>query len=117
LWLPAKAQGGVAGLAAAGMPGVFAGDPPSARLKVLGIDLFSIGQFTPGESADVLLVDKTESAYASFLFRSGVLVGSILLGDASLAAPVKSAADAHQDFSAELARGISAAAFKELLKA
>lgn len=117
LWLPAKAQGGVAGLAAAGMPGIFAGDPPSARLKVLGIDLFSIGQFTPSESGDVLLVDKTEDAYASFLFRSGVLVGSILLGDASLAAPVKSAADAHQDFSTELARGISAAAFKELLKA
>jgi len=84
---------------------------------VLGIDLFSIGEITPTQSGDVLLADQSDGNYASFLFREGVLRGSILLGDASLAAPVKSAVEAQRNFSAELARGISAADFKKVIKA
>lgn len=117
LWVPAKSQGSIAGFCAAGKPVIFAGDPPSARLKVLGIDLFSIGQISPAESEDLLLVDENNGNYASFLFREGVLIGSILLGDASLAGPVKSAVEAQKDFSAELAQGTSGAKFKEALKA
>jgi nitrite reductase (NADH) large subunit len=75
LWVPAKSQGAIAGFSAAGKPAKFASDPPSARLKVLGIDLFSIGEITPAEG-DVVLVD----------------------------------------FSAELARGINAASFKQVIK-
>jgi len=117
LWVPAKSQGSIAGYSAAGKPAKFAGDPPSARLKVLGIDLFSIGQINPAESGDVLLVDENNGNYASFLFRKGVLIGSILLGDASLSAPVKNAVEAQMDYSAELAGGISGSAFKKVLKA
>lgn len=117
LWIPAKSQGSIAGFSAAGKPAKFAGDPPSARLKVLGIDLFSIGQISPTENGELLLVDESGGNYASFLFRKGVLIGSILLGDASLAAKVKSAVEAQEDFSAQLGQGISAAAFKEALKA
>ncbi|HNW94645.1 MAG TPA: FAD-dependent oxidoreductase [Anaerolineaceae bacterium] len=117
LWVPARNQGAIAGFSAAGKPARFAGDPPSARLKVLGIDLFSIGQITPSESSDLLLVDESGGSYASFLFRAGVLSGSILLGDASLAGPVKNAVESQMDFSADLTRGISAAEFKEMLNA
>ena len=117
LWVPAKSQGTIAGFSAAGKPARFVSDPPSARLKVLGIDLFSIGEITPTQSGDVLLADQSDGNYASFLFREGVLRGSILLGDASLAAPVKSAVEAQRNFSAELARGISAADFKKVIKA
>ncbi len=117
LWVPAKSQGSIAGYSAAGKPAKFAGDPPSARLKVLGIDLFSIGQINPAESGDVLLVDENNGNYASFLFRKGVLIGSILLGDASLAASVKNAVEAQKDYSAELAGGVSGSAFTKVLKA
>ena len=115
LWVPAKSQGAIAGFSAAGKPAKFASDPPSARLKVLGIDLFSIGEITPAE-VDVVLVEENNGNYASFLFRGGILRGSILLGDASLAAAVKNAVEAQKDFSAELARGINAASFKQVIK-
>jgi len=115
LWVPAKSQGAIAGFSAAGKPAKFASDPPSARLKVLGIDLFSIGEIAPTEG-DVVLVEENNGNYASFLFRGGILRGSILLGDASLAAAVKNAVEAQKDFSAELARGINAASFKQVIK-
>ena len=117
LWMPAKSQGSIAGFSAAGKASKFADDPPSARLKVLGIELFSIGQITPAESGEVMLVEKSNGNYASFIFRAGVLRGSILLGDASLAAPVKNAVESQKNFSAELAWGINAAEFMQLLKA
>ena len=79
--------------------------------------MFSIGQISPTENGELLLVDEGSGNYASFLFRKGVLIGSILLGDASLATKVKSAVEAQEDFSAQLGQGISAAAFKEALKA
>lgn len=116
LWVPAKSQGSIAGFAAVGKEVAFAGDPPSARLKVLGIDLFSIGQFTPRDENDIALTEEVNGNYTSFIFSQGVLIGSILLGDASLAGKVKSAVDGKKDFSSQLSEGLTAAGFKELLK-
>lgn len=116
LWVPARSQGIIAGQVAAGQAAVFPGDPPSAKLKVLGIDLFSIGQFTPQEEEDTLLAETKDGCYASFLLRSGVLVGAILLGDASLATAVKKAVDAKRDFSSQLKEGLNAAGLKVLLE-
>lgn len=93
LWVPAKSQGTTAGLSAAGKDAAFPGAPPSARLKVLGIDLFSIGQFTPQAEGDRALSQATDGNYASFVLREGVLIGAILLGDASLANKVKAAVE------------------------
>ena len=107
LWVPAKSQGTIAGLAAAGQDVIFHDLPPSARLKVLGIDLFSIGQFTPQDDADMLISEAKDGNYASFVFRQGVMIGSILLGDASLASYVKTAVEEKIDFSGQLTDGIS----------
>jgi nitrite reductase (NADH) large subunit len=107
LWVPAKSQGTIAGLAAAGQDVLFHDLPPSARLKVLGIDLFSIGQFTPQDDEDKLISEAKDGNYASFVFRQGVMIGSILLGDASLASYVKTAVEEKVDFSSQLADGIS----------
>jgi nitrite reductase (NADH) large subunit len=115
LWMPSRNEGTVAGRSAAGQDAVFTEDPPSARLKVLGVDLFSIGQITAQEG-DQVLAQPSDGNYASFFFHEGKLAGAILLGDASLAVPVQKAADAHRDFSAELAKGLSAAEFMQLLK-
>jgi len=107
LWVPAKSQGTIAGLAAAGQDVIFNDLPPSARLKVLGIDLFSIGQFTPQDEADRLISQAKDGNYASFVFRQGMMIGSILLGDASLASYVKTAVEEKINFSGQLTDEIS----------
>lgn len=116
LWVPAKSQGTIAGQVAAGKEAVFADDPPSARLKVLGIDLFSIGQFTPQESDDTLLSESQDGNYASFVLRKGMIIGAILLGDAKLANTIKNAVESQRDFSAQLAEELTITGLKELLK-
>ena len=88
-WAPAQIQGAVAGLSAAGQPAVFRPLPRSNTLKVLGIDLFSIGQIEPTGPADQVVEGGQDGKYAFFLFREDRLAGAILLGDAGPAARVK----------------------------
>lgn len=102
LWIPAKNQGTIAGQNAAGKETSFLGDPPSTRLKVLGVDVFSIGQFSPSLDGDRLVAESKDGGYKSFLFRDGKMIGSILLGDDSMANKVKAAIDGKRDFSAVL---------------
>lgn len=102
LWVPAKNQGTIAGQTAVGKEANFLGDPPSTRLKVLGVDMFSIGQFSASAEGDQLVAESKDGGYQSFLFRDGMMIGSILLGDASMANKVKAAIEGKKDFSAVL---------------
>ena len=115
LWIPSKKEGAIAGYNAVNHEKTFTEDPPSARLKVLGIDLLSVGQITAQEG-DKILAQQTNGNYASFVFHESKLVGAILLGDTSLAVLVQNAVDAHQDFSQAFAQGITTAEFMQLLK-
>jgi len=116
LWVPAKSQGTIAGLSAAGKDAVYPGDPPSARLKVLGIDLFSIGQFMPEQPSDLLVSEEKDGNYACFIFREGKMIGAILLGDAKLASTVKTAVESERDFSDLLHEKLSVDKVKAALK-
>ena len=107
LWVPAKNQGTIAGQNAVGKEASFLGDPPSTRLKVLGVDVFSIGQFSPGEEGDRLVAESRDGGYKSFLFREGKMIGSILLGDASMANKVKAAVEGKKDFSTALGESVA----------
>jgi len=107
LWVPAKNQGTIAGQNAVGKESSFLGDPPSTRLKVLGVDVFSIGQFSPGVEGDRLVAESRDGGYKSFLFREGKMIGSILLGDASMANKVKAAVEGKRDFSAVLGESVA----------
>ena len=69
LWIPAKNQGTIAGQNATGKETSFLGDPPSTRLKVLGVDVFSIGQFSPSTEGDRLVAESKNGGYQSFLFH------------------------------------------------
>ena len=115
LWIPSKKEGAIAGHNAVNHEKIFTEDPPSARLKVLGIDLLSVGQITAQEG-DKILAQQTNGNYASFVFHEGKLVGAILLGDTSQAVRVQNAVDAHQDFSQALGQGITTAEFMQLLR-
>lgn len=89
LWPHAYAQGMVAGANAAGGAAELRPTPPSNRLKVLGIDLFSIGDFLPAD-ASYLVVERTDAErYVRLVTRDGRLVGANLLGDTSLAGSLK----------------------------
>ena len=66
-------------------------------LKVLGIDLFSIGVVEP-EGAGSHVVDReTDGQYLRFVLRENRLVGAILLGDVGPAAAVKKAIESSVD--------------------
>jgi nitrite reductase (NADH) large subunit len=116
LWVPAKSQGVIAGQCAAGKDASFKGIPPSAKLKVLGIDLFSIGQFTPADETYTVLSEEKNGNYASFVFHEGILVGSILLGDARLSGLVKQAIETQINYNLHLQKSITASDFMGLLQ-
>jgi nitrite reductase (NADH) large subunit len=93
LWPAAFAQGMVAGVNAAGGSVQFAELPPSNRLKVLDVDLFSIGQFEPADGSYDLFEEEGPGTYLRLVCRDGQLVGANLYGDTALAGSVKTAVE------------------------
>lgn len=108
LWTPAQYQGSIAGLNAAGSDSEFGGIPRSTTLKVLGMDMFSIGEFEPADASYTCLEHEADVQYRRFVFRDNRLVGAILIGDTSLTAAVKSAIEDWTDLSKLLANDPSA---------
>lgn len=108
LWEPARHQGAIAGMNAGGIVTEFGGLPRANTLKVLGIDLFSIGIVdAPDGSFDVFRED-AGTGYFSFLFRDGRLAGAILVGDTRLSAALAKAVKSQQDCSALLRGAVDA---------
>jgi nitrite reductase (NADH) large subunit len=69
----------------------FGGIPRSNSLKVLGVEMFSIG-VVEADGADFHVVDEEpDGGYLRLVFRDDRLVGAILLGDAGPTASVKKA--------------------------
>jgi nitrite reductase (NADH) large subunit len=88
-WAPSQFQGTIAGMnAAGGDPAIFSGIPRSNSLKVLGVDLFSIGLVHP-EDASYRVFEELNGHYQQFVFRDSHLVGAILLGDTGIAPTLK----------------------------
>ncbi len=88
-WGPSQFQGAIAGMNVVGGKVEFAGIPRSNSLKVLGSDLFSIGQIKLEDGSYQEIEEAVDNNYAYFLFRDSRMVGSILLGDTRLSATVK----------------------------
>ena len=98
-WAASQAQGTIAGMNAAGLEAEFGGIARANTLKVLGLDLFSIGQVEPDDASFEVIEEEADGRYARFLFRDSHLAGAILLGDTSLTAAVKKAVESKSDFS------------------
>lgn len=88
-WMPAQLQGSIAGMSAVEQKAAFPGVPRSNTLKVLGIELLSIGLIAPEKADDRIIEEIIGEHYYCFIARGQKLVGAILLGDASLAAFVR----------------------------
>ncbi|MCL5047154.1 MAG: hypothetical protein M1598_10345 [Actinobacteria bacterium] len=62
----------------------YTGSVISHKLKVAGIDLISLGEIdAPGQLESKARQDKEGGVYRKLVFRDGVLVGVILLGDST----------------------------------
>lgn len=108
LWGVSQFQGTIAGLNAIGRRTQFGGVPRSNVLKVLGIDLFSIGVVEP-ESVGCEVVDQEqEGNYLRFVFRENRLIGAILLGNVGPTAVIKKAIETAADFGGLLKKQPSA---------
>ncbi|MDK2847128.1 MAG: hypothetical protein PWP34_481 [Desulfuromonadales bacterium] len=88
-WMPALQQGRVAGINAAGGTADFPGVAPSYIIKVLDIDLFSIGEIHPADGSCQVFEEHDEDRYACFVFQNFHLVGAILMGDTSLSPRIR----------------------------
>ena len=107
-WAPAKLQGEIAGLNAAGIDKSFKAAPHSTSLKIVGVNVFSMGRI-PAENEDDRTVEQEEDGvFRSFLLNRGRMVGCILIGDTKCAGAARKAVENGTDFSDVLSRDASA---------
>ena len=85
IWPTAFSQGAVAGSNAGGGEAEFGVEAPSHRIKVLDVDLLSVGEFSPGDASYRVLEHQGPGTYRRLVLRDGALVGANLFGDTSLA--------------------------------
>jgi nitrite reductase (NADH) large subunit len=102
-WAPSQYQGRIAALNAIGVPTEFGGVPRANALKLLGIDILSIGRFEPEDGGDLVIADEAEGRLSHFVFRDGRMIGAILVGHAELGPAVKQAVEAGLSFATLLA--------------
>ncbi|MFO8013836.1 MAG: FAD-dependent oxidoreductase [Phycisphaerae bacterium] len=109
LWLASRVQGRTAGRAAAGEEdATFTGIPPAYILKVVDVDVFSIGTVAPEDPACQVVEGRTDGTYRRFVFRDGRLVGAILLGDTSAMPAARKAIGEGTDLSGLVDQSLSA---------
>jgi len=96
-WGPSQFQGTMAGMNAVGATASFAGMPRSNMLKVLGYDLFSIGQVKPEDASCREVEGERDGHYFTFVFRDSRMVSAILMGDTRLSAEVKRVIEQEED--------------------
>lgn len=85
LWPVALGQGAVAGTNAGGGRTTFTGTPPANQLKVLGLPVFSLGQFAAKDGSYAVTEHQEGAIYRRLVWHDGALVGGNLLGDLRLA--------------------------------
>jgi len=88
LWPAAREQGAFAGRNAAGDRAAYTGSLVSARLKVSGIELASLGSIEAG--ADIRIVSRqSDNSFARLFLKGDRLAGAILLGDTTSRVPLQ----------------------------
>jgi nitrite reductase (NADH) large subunit len=93
IWPASYSQGAVAGINAAGGQAEFTGLAPSSRLKVLDIDLFSIGDVHASDGSFLVFEKSHNENYVRIVCRDGVIAGAALFGKTELAALLKDAVE------------------------
>ena len=84
IWPASYAQGLVAGINAVGGRAEFQGIPMTNRIKVLDVDLFSIGQILANDASTRLFEHLEDGEYRGIICHDGQVVGAVLYGDMQL---------------------------------
>lgn len=61
----------------------YTGTIPASRLKIMGVDVFSAGDWSGQDAEPVRFEDRAQGIYKKLTVRGGQLVGMILVGDTS----------------------------------
>jgi nitrite reductase (NADH) large subunit len=82
---PLLAQGKVLAATITGNKGaMYEGMAPAAKLKIMGVDVFSTGEVYDGPGVDVVRYeDPSLGVYKKLLLRQGRMTGAVLVGDVS----------------------------------
>ena len=104
LWPAAVEQAEVAACGALGEAKEYRGTVPVTILKVVGIELTSIGRFEAESTDDeeIVFEDETAGTYRKLVISDGRIVGAILLGSAAEASPVVTAVKRGYDVTGQL---------------
>lgn len=102
LWPTAVAQAEVAAENAAGGDKTYVPAPPVTMLKVVGVELASIGRFEP-EGDDEVIVHEGHGTYRKLVIADNRIVGAILLGPGNDVASIRAAITQGRDVSDQLA--------------
>ncbi len=98
IWPAAQKQGEVAGVNMADGNGVYRGTTVSNTLKIVGIDLTSIGEIdAEGKLECIVRSDREKGIYSKMTFKEEKIVGCILLGDLSGKAEILNAIEQNFD--------------------
>ena len=93
IWPASYAQGLVAGANAVGGSLEFPGIPMTNRIKVLDVDLFSIGQIQAIDASTRLHEVQADGGYRGLACHDGQVVGAALYGDMQLMGPLREAVE------------------------
>jgi nitrite reductase (NADH) large subunit len=96
IWPASYAQGMVAGTNAVGGDAEFSGIPMTNRIKVLDVDLFSIGQIQPTDASTRIFEVQENGNYRGLVCHDGQVVGAVLYGDMSLTGLMQQAVEKGQ---------------------
>jgi NADPH-dependent 2,4-dienoyl-CoA reductase/sulfur reductase-like enzyme/ferredoxin len=91
LWPVAVEQAEVAADNAVGGHKVYTGSVPFTMLKVVGVELTSIGRFEAQSGDEVVAIEEPGGRYRKLVVEDGRVVGAILLGYSQEVAPVRTA--------------------------
>jgi nitrite reductase (NADH) large subunit len=104
----AQAQARVAAGNMAGEETVYDVVVPSTTLKVVGIDVSSVGKVNPEEEGyeEIRQLDKEAGTYKKIVIHDGVIVGSIVINDRSLARELENKISDETPMTSDEARGL-----------
>ncbi len=93
IWPASYAQGVIAGANAVGASLEFSGLPMTNRIKVLDVDLFSIGQIQAIDASTRLFEVEENGCYRAIACHDGQIVGAVLYGDMQLTSLLQEAVE------------------------
>lgn len=93
IWPASYAQGMVAGANAVGAADEFPGLPMTNRIKVLDVELFSIGHIQTIDASTRLFEIVEDGNYRAIVCHDGQVVGAVLYGDMHLLKPLQGAVE------------------------